>query len=39
MKGGSVKISPQELTDFSKRALSKYGYPEKEVTIILDMLK
>jgi len=33
-----VKISLQELTDLSKRALSKYGYPEEEATIILDML-
>ena len=37
-KGGYVKISLQELTDLSKRALSKYGYPEEEATIILDML-
>jgi len=37
-KESSVKISPQELTDLSKRALSKYGYPEEEATIILDML-
>jgi LDH2 family malate/lactate/ureidoglycolate dehydrogenase len=33
-----VKISLQELTDLSKRALSKYGYPEEEAAIILDML-
>ena len=33
-----MKISLQELTDLSKRALSKYGYPEEEATIILDML-
>ncbi len=37
-KEGTVKISLQELTDLSKRALSKYGYPEEEATIILDML-
>ena len=33
-----MKISLQELTGLSKRALSKYGYPEEEATIILDML-
>lgn len=33
-----MKISLPELTDLSKRALSKYGYPEEEATIILDML-
>ena len=33
-----MKISLQELTDLSQRALSKYGYPEEEATIILDML-
>ncbi len=33
-----MKISLQELTDLSKRALSKYGYPEEEATIILEML-
>jgi len=34
----TVKISLQELTDLSKSALSKYGYPEDEAAIILDML-
>jgi len=33
-----VRISLQELKDLSKRALSKYGYPEDEAMIILDML-
>ncbi len=33
-----MKISLQELTDLSKKALSKYGYSEEEATIILDML-
>ncbi len=33
-----MKISLQELTDLAKRALSKYGYPEEEATIILEML-
>jgi len=33
-----VNISLQELTELSMRALSKYGYPEEEATIILDML-
>lgn len=33
-----MKISLQELTDLSRNALSKYGYPEEEAAIILDML-
>ncbi len=33
-----MKVSLQELTDLSKRALSKYGYSEEESAIILDML-
>jgi len=33
-----MKISLPELTDLSKRALFKYGYPEAEASIILDML-
>ncbi len=33
-----MKISLPELTDLSKRALSRYGYSEAEATIILDML-
>jgi LDH2 family malate/lactate/ureidoglycolate dehydrogenase len=37
-EGDTVKISLQELTGLSKRALSKYGYPADEATIILEML-
>ncbi len=33
-----MKISLQELTDLSRRALLKYGYPDDEATTILDML-
>lgn len=33
-----MKISLQELTELSRRALAKHGYPEREATIILDML-
>jgi LDH2 family malate/lactate/ureidoglycolate dehydrogenase len=33
-----MKISLQELTDLSQKALSKYGYSQEEATIILDML-
>lgn len=33
-----MKIPLQELTDLSKRALRKYGYPGGEAAIILDML-
>jgi len=33
-----VKISIQELTTLSAKAISKYGYSEEEAAIILDML-
>jgi len=33
-----MKISIQELSKLSKKAISKYGYSEEESTVILDML-